>query len=68
MLKNQDDSSAIKSLDNSAKCQSKLLAMETLFERTYVRSCPLDPESIERFCQVWAEVGRAIILRRNQRK
>jgi hypothetical protein len=26
----------------------------------------LDPESIERFCQIWAEVGKAILLRRTQ--
>ena len=28
----------------------------------------LDPESIERFCRVWAEVGRDILLRRKQTK
>ena len=26
----------------------------------------LDPESVSRFCQVWAEVGRAILSRRAQ--
>jgi len=26
----------------------------------------LDPESVERFCQVWAEVGRAILARRSK--
>lgn len=27
---------------------------------------PPDPETVERFCRVWAEVGRAILIRRSK--
>jgi len=42
------------------------LAIHALDERICTDAQSLDPESIERFCQVWAEVGRAILLRRKQ--
>jgi hypothetical protein len=36
-------------------------------ERTYGNACPaIDPESIEHFCRTWAEVGQAILARRNK--
>jgi len=42
------------------------LAIAAPVERTCVDAQPvLDPESIERFCRVWADVGRAILKRRS---
>ena len=49
--------------------QTPGLAMSASVERNCADAqAVLDPEFIERFCQVWAEVGRAILLRREQRK
>ena len=42
------------------------LAMSASNERICNDAQPyLDPDSIRRFCQVWGEVGRAILGRRN---
>jgi hypothetical protein len=54
---------------NKLKRESVGLAIHASVERICGDAQPaLDPESVERFCQVWAEIGRAILLRRNQRK
>jgi hypothetical protein len=38
-------------------------------ERTCANTQPtIDPESIERFCRTWAEVGQAILARRRIRQ
>jgi len=43
------------------------LAIPAPYERICTDAQPvLDPESVERFCRVWAEVGRAILARRSK--
>jgi hypothetical protein len=43
------------------------LAMSAPVEHICTDAQPfLDPEAIERFCRVWAEVGRAILARRSK--
>ena len=43
------------------------LAILTHLERTCVDAqSTIDPESIEHFCRTWAEVGQAILTRRNK--
>jgi hypothetical protein len=52
-----------------ARLPTRKLAIHTPDERKCADAQPVfDSESIERFCRVWAEAGRAILLRRNQRK
>lgn len=47
--------------------QTPGLAISPLVERICADAQPvLDPESVEHFCQVWAEVGRAILTRRSK--
>jgi hypothetical protein len=42
------------------------LAMPASVERICTDAQPvLDPEAVERFCRVWAGVGRAILTRRS---
>jgi hypothetical protein len=46
--------------------QFRLLAMSASNERICNDAQPcLDPDSIKRFCQVWGEVGQAILARRS---
>ena len=43
------------------------LAMPAPVERIWADAQPVvDTESVERFCRVWAEVGRAILARRSK--
>ena len=43
----------------------QVLAIRPSLERICNEPQPiLDPEAIERFCLVWADVGRAILMRR----
>lgn len=45
------------------------LAMSVPEERTCDDAqAVLDPESVERFCRIWAEVGRAILTRRSRQR
>ena len=47
--------------------RKKGLAMTAPEEHTCTDAQPvLDPESIKRFCRIWAEVGRAILARRSK--
>ncbi len=47
--------------------QTPGLAIPAPYERICADAQPvLDPESVKRFCQVWAEVGRAILARRSK--
>ena len=47
--------------------QTPGLAKTAPVERICADAQPVvDTESVERFCRVWAEVGRAILLRRKQ--
>jgi hypothetical protein len=42
------------------------LAISPPLSDEYKGAPPLpDPETLERFCRVWAEVGRAILVRRS---
>jgi hypothetical protein len=62
----------------SLKSQSLLQADSPNFENSELanldqieRTCSnaqtaIDPESIEHFCRTWAEVGQAILARRNK--
>lgn len=65
-LKNQGERNCVEGPKDSDTCELIRVAMEALFERTYADAYPLDPEAIQRFCRVWAKVGRAILLRRKQ--
>ena len=42
------------------------LAMPTSVKHICCDAHPIDPESFERFCQVWAEVVSAILARRSR--
>jgi hypothetical protein len=53
--------------ENNLNLESQELAIPALPERICDDAQPiLDAESINHFCQTWAEVGRAILLRRKQ--
>ena len=53
-----------------AEMAENYVAIPAPIERIYdADASPIvDPEAVERLCQVWAEVGRAILLRRSQQK
>ncbi len=52
---------------NSSLSQKPKLDLPVQVERVYADAQPNpDPEIVERFCQAWAEVGRAILARRGR--
>lgn len=55
------------SKDSSLSIKSSEFALSTHLERTCANAQPtIDLESIEYFCRTWAEVGQAILARRNK--
>jgi hypothetical protein len=53
--------------DGSATCGRSTLAILPKKSDVCTDAQPvLDPESVERLCRVWAEVGRAILGRRSK--